>query len=130
MTTAKRPPMPFPPRPQAAAAKPQLVEPASTGAVILPFRVLNLRHPGITKASGTYIGRPGVWGNPFSIGKDGTREEVIEQYRAWLLASTLMDNLHELKGCNLVCWCAPLACHGDILFDLANDLGRYRAVAC
>jgi hypothetical protein len=78
----------------------------ASGAAILPFRVLNLRHPGISKASGTYIGRPGLWGNPFSIGKDGTREEVVEQYRSWLLVSTLMDDLHQLKGCNLVCWSA------------------------
>jgi hypothetical protein len=92
--------------------------------------VLNLRHPGITKRSGIYIGRPGVWGNPYQIGPDGTREEVIEQYRVWLLASTLMDDLHQLKGCNLVCWCAPLPCHGDVLLDFANGLGRYQAVAC
>ena len=31
-----------------------------------------------------YIGRPSKWGNPFSIGKDGTREEVIEKYREWI----------------------------------------------
>ena len=28
-----------------------------------------------------YIGRPSKWGNPYSIGPDGTREEVIEKYR-------------------------------------------------
>jgi len=27
-----------------------------------------------------YIGRPSKWGNPFVIGKDGTRKEVVAQY--------------------------------------------------
>ncbi|MDQ5843653.1 MAG: DUF4326 domain-containing protein [Thermoproteota archaeon] len=26
-----------------------------------------------------YIGRPSKWGNPFKIGKDGSREEVIQR---------------------------------------------------
>ncbi|MGA9172340.1 MAG: DUF4326 domain-containing protein [Nitrososphaeraceae archaeon] len=29
-----------------------------------------------------YIGRPSRWGNPFVIGKDGTRE-VITKYNEW-----------------------------------------------
>lgn len=28
-----------------------------------------------------YIGRPSKWGNPFIIGRDGTREEVIDNYK-------------------------------------------------
>jgi hypothetical protein len=31
-----------------------------------------------------YIGRPSIWGNPFVIGRDGDRAEVIGQYEAWL----------------------------------------------
>jgi hypothetical protein len=81
------------------------------------------------KPGAVYVGRPSKWGNPFVVGKDGSREEVVEQYRVWLLASTLMDDLHELKGRDLLCWCAPLACHGDILLDFANGYGRYKAVA-
>ncbi len=65
-----------------------------------------------------YIGRPSKWGNPFIIGRDGTRAEVIEKYRAWLARSGL--DPHELHGHDLVCFCAPLACHGDILLELAN----------
>ena len=65
--------------------------------------------------------RASVWGNPFIIGKDGTRPEVMEKYRAWLLANpTLLGRLPELKGKVLGCWCAPEACHGDILSELAN----------
>jgi hypothetical protein len=32
-----------------------------------------------------------------------------------------MAALPELKGRVLGCWCAPLACHGDVLAQLAND---------
>lgn len=68
-----------------------------------------------------YIGRPSKWGNPFEIGKDGTRKEVIEKYRQYLLNSPeLMADLHELKGKVLGCWCSPKACHGEVLAELAN----------
>ena len=69
-----------------------------------------------------YIGRPSKWGNPFSIGKDGTRKEVIEKYEKWILKQPhLLEDLHELKGKTLGCWCKPKACHGDVLLKLAND---------
>lgn len=68
-----------------------------------------------------YIGRPSKWGNPFEIGRDGTRDEVIDKHRAWIKTqSHLMRALPELKGAILGCWCAPNACHGDTLFELAN----------
>ena len=76
------------------------------------------------EAHDVYIGRPSKWGNPFVIGKDGTREEVIAKYRAWLLKQpALLATLPELKGKTLGCWCAPQACHGDVLAELA-DAGR------
>jgi len=68
-----------------------------------------------------YIGRPSKWGNPFNIGKDGNREEVIRKYEEYLLSNKkLMNDIHELRGKILGCWCAPLACHGDILNKYAN----------
>ena len=71
----------------------------------------------------TYIGRPSKWGNPFIVGKDGTREEVIQKYREWLLSQDeLLASLPELKGRRLGCWCAPKACHGDVLQELVNEL--------
>lgn len=71
-----------------------------------------------------YIGRPSKWGNPFTIGKDGTREEVIEKYREYLLGNDeLMNSLHELKGKVLGCWCAPKPCHGDVLKELIELCG-------
>lgn len=66
-----------------------------------------------------YIGRPGKWGNPFEIGKDGTREEVIEKYRAYILSKPiLLESLPELDGKVLGCWCKPRPCHGDVLAEL------------
>ena len=68
-----------------------------------------------------YIGRPSKWGNPFSIGKDGSREEVIAKYRDYImLKPELLADLPELKGKVLACWCSPLSCHGDILVELAG----------
>ena len=32
-----------------------------------------------------------------------------------------MAALPELRGKDLVCWCAPLACHGDLLLRLAGE---------
>lgn len=66
-----------------------------------------------------YIGRPSKWGNPFTIGKDGNRQEVIEKYRKYILSNQeLLDSLEELRGKVLGCWCKPKSCHGDVLLDL------------
>jgi hypothetical protein len=66
-----------------------------------------------------YIGRPSKWGNPFKIGEDGNRHEVIRKYREYILSNDeLLKDLHELKGKTLGCWCKPSACHGDVLVDL------------
>lgn len=71
-----------------------------------------------------YIGRPSKWGNPFEIGKDGNRKQVIEKYRGWILDQPeLMNSLHELEGKILGCWCHPQACHGDVLVELLNGKG-------
>ena len=45
-------------------------------------RVLNKKHWRGSVANAVYIGRPSIWGNPFVIGKDGTRGEVVEKYAA------------------------------------------------
>jgi hypothetical protein len=33
-----------------------------------------------------YVGRPSPLGNPFALGRDGSREQVIARYRRWLWA--------------------------------------------
>ena len=67
-----------------------------------------------------YIGRGSKWGNPYRIGEDGTREEVIEKYRLYLWkqikkGEITPQDLWELNGKRLGCFCAPQACHGDVL---------------
>jgi hypothetical protein len=92
-------------------------------------RVLNARKVGKRSTeSQIYIGRPGKWGNPFVIGRDGSRAEVIAKYRAWVLNQPqLMGALGELRGRDLVCWCAPLACqipwqHGSpVMLEQVDD---------
>jgi Domain of unknown function (DUF4326) len=85
--------------------------------------VLNLRHDSIP-ADAIYVGRGrgSPWGNPFIIGKDGTRAEVIARYQTWLFQQPeLIEQLPTLRGRDLVCFCAPLPCHADILLEAANS---------
>ena len=67
-----------------------------------------------------YIGRPSKWGNSFSIGYHGTREQVIQKYEEYLITSGLYSKVHELKGKTLGCWCRPYRCHGDVLVRVCN----------
>ncbi len=70
-----------------------------------------------------YIGRGSKWGNPFVIGRDGTREEVIHKYENYFLRNTTLINaLDELKRKVLGCWCKPKACHGDILIKYLEKI--------
>lgn len=73
-----------------------------------------------------FIGRPSKWGNPFVIGVDGTRDEVIQKYEDWLMKQpNLLNDLHELKGKTLGCWCIPKRCHGEVLVKLANKVNLF-----
>jgi hypothetical protein len=69
------------------------------------------------------IDRASKWGNPFHISDAGTREEVIQQYREWIMEQPqLLKELHHLKGKRLGCWCSPNSCHGDVLVELADGV--------
>ena len=69
-----------------------------------------------------YIGRPSDWGNPFVIGKDGDRADVIRKYRDWVMRQPdlLSRAKTELRGQRIACWCKPEACHGDVLAEIAD----------
>jgi hypothetical protein len=100
-------------------------------------QVLNLRpvpgfreHRPIIPPGAVYIGRrnakyglpPSKWANPFRPSSPTEHEAVIAMYERWLRRQLhLMEALHELRGLDLVCWCAPLPCHGDVLLRLANE---------
>lgn len=73
-----------------------------------------------------YIGRPSKYGNPFHLGKHGSREEVLAKYEEWLRdtvegQAVLTVARKELPGKVLGCWCAPKPCHGDVLVRLIAD---------
>jgi hypothetical protein len=79
-----------------------------------------------TEAWDVYIGRPSIFGNPFRIGRGGTREQVVAKYREWLThanddrARQVVAAIEagELDNKRLGCWCKPLPCHGDVLREL------------
>ncbi|WP_370554593.1 DUF4326 domain-containing protein [Edwardsiella tarda] len=76
----------------------------------------------------TYIGRGTLWGNPYAIGQDGDREEVIRKFsydfnRGFLRGGkNFNEKLKALRGHTLGCHCKPYACHGDVLADYLNKL--------
>lgn len=64
---------------------------------------------------GTYNSK---WKNPFRVKKYGIRV-CLSMYEDYIRNNKqLMDELKELKGKNLGCWCSPGRCHGDILLKL------------
>lgn len=84
-----------------------------------PTRVVHCRR----EPSDIFIGRPSKWGGPFHLGRDGSREEVIEKYRQWLIRQPLLlREVRDLRGHALGCDCKPDPCHGDVLAELA-DMG-------
>jgi hypothetical protein len=97
-------------------------------------KVWNKRDKNCPKDA-VYVGRPSKWGNPWKIGEKSPRgvehridrAEAIRLYCDWLNGSLDMSWLRtppdplELRGKDLVCWCAPLPCHADVLLELANN---------
>jgi hypothetical protein len=90
------------------------------------LRVLNAKNNNKYGPDRVYIGRPSKWGNPFVLGKYD-RETAIRKYKEYILNKPeLMAALPELFGKHLVCWCYPLACHGDVLMELVAELQKSR----
>jgi len=90
------------------------------------------------------VARPGPWGNPFVVGRNGTQDDCVRLYRVLLSGHVAMitaphpnfqqvarvfvaEHIDELKNKNLACWCrAGMPCHADVLLELANapEAGR------
>lgn len=84
-------------------------------------KVLN-KHTDDIPEGAVYVGRPTKWGNPFIVGRDGPRGVCVEMHKEYIVnAPELLSDLHELRGKDLVCFCAPRPCHADILLKLANE---------
>lgn len=94
--------------------------------------VWNKRDPR-TPRDAAYVGRPTVWGNPFShLDAPGTfrvssRDKAIACYVLWLEAQPelVARAQKELRGKDLVCWCAPARCHAGVLMMVANSSGKF-----
>ena len=84
------------------------------------------------------VDRSTPWGNPFVVGRDGTRAECVDLYAKLLCGSLtdgpsvdhqlevrryVSDNLTKLRGKNLACWCGDDGelCHADVLLEIANN---------
>ena len=81
-------------------------------------RVVNIKNDDYD----IYIGRGSRFGNPFIIGKDGNREDVIKKYEEWIKNKPeILADIPRLKGKILGCHCKPKPCHGDILVKLVEE---------
>jgi hypothetical protein len=113
------------------ASDPELMKPK-------PVRLHHQRTVKVVSPNGLpvkCVDRTSRWGNPFKIGVDGTREEIIQKYRAWFLTGTesrkvgrymvdpqnLRERIRELRGFNLACCPPGLPCHADFLLEQANQ---------
>lgn len=85
-------------------------------------QVLNKKTSGVPIGA-VYVGRPTKWGNPFPMHAESERDKVVADYRAFLARSPQLvaEARAELRGKDLVCWCAPRACHADVLMAAANS---------
>jgi len=82
-----------------------------------PTRVVNCR----VEPFDVFIGRTTQWGNPFRIGPDGNREQVVQKFRDWIIRRpSLLRSIEHLRGKVLGCFCAPALCHGNVLAELAD----------
>ena len=80
--------------------------------------LLNIRHG---KAD-VYIGRGSPFGNPYVLGVDGDRNEVIRLYRIYFYDKIMRDSkfrldVEALRGKKLGCHCHPMPCHGDVIVE-------------
>jgi hypothetical protein len=72
-----------------------------------------------------FIGRPSLFGNPFIIGRDGSRKEVVQKYKIYLYERVRSDKefkreVEKLRGKRLGCFCCPKLCHGDVIVEYLN----------
>ena len=88
-----------------------------------PLRVLNKRSDEIP-SDAVYVGRPSAWGNPFGVERhtEESHQVAVNKFEVYLEIRLVVepDYLLPLKGKDLVCWCAPLPCHADVLLKMAN----------
>ena len=74
-----------------------------------------------------YCGRGSIFGNPFVLGRDGNRVEVIKKYKEWFYHTIkdpiFLKEVQKLKGKRLGCFCKPdKSCHCDVICEYLNNI--------
>lgn len=98
----------------------------SHGRVVVPTdkpQVYHIKSAAVVGKNAIYVGRPTKWGNPYKLKREEDRQEVIDKYRQYMKGNPalVMEAKQILKSRNLSCWCAPKACHADVLLEIANE---------
>ena len=114
--------------------------------LIMPIRHQRKRTKGWRKPEGAIIvDRTSKWGNPYTVeaakhnSVSSPHQHAVDAFENWLkgnycklacndinklktLRKTILTNIHQLKGKDLVCFC-PLdkPCHADVLIRMANE---------
>lgn len=99
------------------------------------IQVTNGKIDGFIGQNKIYIGRKNksyklknsALSNPFLIGQDGNRDEVIKKYCKWICEEVkkkgavyqelvkIAKRVKKGENIELVCWCKPLKCHGNVI---------------
>lgn len=97
-----------------------------------PKRITLSRKKGWRMPANTVkVCRPGYFGNPFKVGRDGDAATCVLKFAAALVSGKLKNfpfykrrNVGwkvYLRGKNLACWCKPgQPCHADVLLEIVN----------
>jgi len=116
-----------------SATKPELTVPYEVLSARIPVRYIKDKITFVSNKDrgehfDEYCGRGTLWGNPYAIGTDGDRDEVIRKFkydfdRDFLReGAQFKEKLKALRGKTLGCHCKPYACHGDVLAKYLNEL--------
>lgn len=103
--------------------------------------MIEIVNASTSSKAGVYVGRSmprfprgSVLGNPYKIGKDGDRDEVIEKYKVWLRTQyrkggavkieldMLARKVKAGQDIVLVCWCYPQRCHAEFIREAIEKL--------
>jgi len=93
------------------------------------IQILNMCNTPVVPDLCVRIDRKSKWGNPYRMNAESERLDTIKKYTYYILDSKLLDDLHELEGKWLSCWCYPKPCHGNVLKYFCEHpevIGMYR----
>ena len=85
-------------------------------------KIWNMRHLPIPPDA-VRVDRSTKWGNPFVMHTEAERDEVCRKFEDFVEQHQgIKDAIRaELRGKDLVCWCAPKHCHAETLMRIANE---------